>query len=114
MVIRRGEIWWAGLSGPEASEPGYRRPVLIVQSDEFNESRIGTVIAAALTTNLRLAEAPGNVPVEVEDTGLSRESVVNVSQLVTVDRSFLVERAGRVEDRVMLRVDDGIRLVLAL
>ena len=114
MVIRRGEIWWAGLPEPEASEPGYRRPVLIVQSDEFNESRIGTVIAAALTTNLRLAEAPGNVLVEVEDTGLSRESVVNVSQLVTVDRSFLVERAGRVEDRVMLRVDDGIRLVLAL
>ncbi len=114
MVIRRGDIWWAGLPEPEASEPGYRRPVLIVQSDEFNESRIGTVVAATLTTNLRLADAPGNVYVAAEETGLPRESVVNVSQLVTVDRSFLVERAGRVEDRVMLRVDDGIRLVLAL
>jgi mRNA interferase MazF len=114
VVIRRGDIWWAGLPEPEASEPGYRRPVLIVQSDEFNESRIGTVVAATLTTNLRLADAPGNVYVAAEETGLPRESVVNVSQLVTVDRSFLVERAGRVEDRVMLRVDDGIRLVLAL
>lgn len=99
---------------PEASEPGYRRPVLVVQSDDFNRSRIRTVIAVALTTNLRLSEAPGNVFVPAEDTGLARDSVVNVSQLVTLDRSFLAERAGEVEYRLMLQVEGGLRLVLAL
>lgn len=101
--------------GPsEASEPGYRRPVLVVQSDDFNRSCIRNVIAATLTTNLRLSEAPGNVAVAAEDTGLSRDSVINVSQLITLDKSFLVERAGQVEDRLMLQVEDGIRLALAL
>ena len=114
MVVRRGEIWWAELPEPEASEPGYRRPVLVVQSDDFNRSRISTVIAATLTTNLRLSEAPGNVLATAEDTGLSRDSVVNVSQLVTLDKSFLMERAGRVEYRLMLRIEDGIKLALAL
>jgi mRNA interferase MazF len=114
VVIRRGEVWWAGLPEPAASEPSYRRPVLVVSSDEFNHSRIRTVVAAVLTTNLRLAAAPGNVLVGAEETGLPRDSVVNVSQVVTVDKSFLAERTGLVGRRAMLAVEDGLRMVLAL
>ena len=112
-MIRRGEVWWTELSEPIASEPGYRRPVLIVQADEFNRSRIRTVIVAVLTTNLHLAAAPGNVLV-AEETGLSRDWVVNVSQVVTVDKSFLAEWVGLVGGRAMLAVEDGLRTVLAL
>ena len=112
--MRRGEIWWADLPTPVASEPGYRRPVLIIQSDEFNRSRIRTVIAAVLTTNLRLAEAPGNILVTTDETGLSQDSVVNVSQIITMDKSFLTAQVSQVSDRVMLLVEDGLRLVLAL
>ncbi len=112
--MQRGEIWWADLPTPVASEPGYRRPILIIQSDEFNRSRIRTVIAAVLTTNLRLAEAPGNILVTTGETGLPQDSVVNVSQVITVDKSFLMEQVSQVSDRVMLLVDEGLRLVLAL
>jgi len=86
--MQRGEIWWVDLPTPVASEPGYRRPVLIIQSDEFNRSQIRTLIAAVLTTNLRLAEAPGNILVTTGETGLPEDSVVNVSQVITVDKSF--------------------------
>ena len=113
-MMQRGEIWWADLPIPVASEPGYRRPVLIIQSDDFNRSRIRTVIVAVLTTNLRLAEAPGNVVVTVDQTGLPQDSVVNVSQVITIDKSFLAEQVSEVSDRVMLLVEDGLRLVLAL
>ncbi|MEM6755440.1 MAG: type II toxin-antitoxin system PemK/MazF family toxin [Cyanobacteria bacterium P01_C01_bin.38] len=112
--MQRGEIWWAELPTPVASEPGYRRPVIIIQSNEFNRSRIRTVIAAILTTNLRLAEAPGNVLLTVDETDLPRDSVVNVSQVITADKSFLIERVSQVSDRLMLLVDEGLRLVLAL
>ncbi|MFW9260082.1 type II toxin-antitoxin system PemK/MazF family toxin [Nostoc sp. CALU 546] len=112
--MQRGEIWWADLPTPVASEPGYRRPVLIVQSDEFNRSRIRTVIAVVLTTNLRLAEAPGNILVTTDETGLPQDSVVNVSQVITVDKSFLMEWVGQIGDRLMVLVDEGLRLVLAL
>jgi mRNA interferase MazF len=114
LVIRRGEVWWAELPEPVASEPGYRRPILVVQSDEFNRSRIRTVVAVVLTTNLRLAAAPGNVLVAAEEAGLPRDSVVNVSQVVTVDKSFLGERVGRVGERDVQAVEDGLRMVLAL
>ncbi len=97
-----------------ASEPGYRRPVLIIQSDDFNLSRIRTVVAVTLTTNLRLAEAPGNLLLAAEDTGLPRDSVVNVSQIITLDKTFLTERAGHLDDRAIASVEEGIRLVLAL
>ncbi|MGB3683463.1 MAG: type II toxin-antitoxin system PemK/MazF family toxin [Rubrobacteraceae bacterium] len=110
----RGEVWWAELPEPVASEPGYRRPVLIVQSDEFNRSRIRTVISVVLTTNLRLADAPGNVLVTKEDTALPKDSVANVSQTITLDKTFLTERVSRVSDRVMTSVEDGLRTVLAL
>lgn len=112
--MRRGEVWWAELPEPAASEPGYRRPVLIVQSDDFNRSRIRTVIAVVLTTNPRLAEAPGNVPVTKEDTALPRDSVANVLQIITLDKTFLTERVSRISDRIMMSVEDGIRAVLAL
>jgi mRNA interferase MazF len=112
--MQRGEIWWANLPTPIASEPGYRRPVLIVQSDDFNRSRIRTVIVVVITTNLRLAEAPGNVLVTTDETGLPQDSVVNVSQVITVDKSFLTEQVGQISDRVISLIEDGLRLVLAL
>ncbi len=88
--------------------------MLIIQSDDFNRSRIHTIIAVVLTTNLRLAAAPGNVPVSTEGTELPKDSVVNVSQIITVDKMFLRERVSRVNVRIMLMVEDGIRTVLAL
>lgn len=112
--MRRGEVWWAELPEPVAWEPGHRRPVLIVQSDDFNRSRIRTVIAVVLTTNLRLAGAPGNVQVSKEDTALSRDSVANVSQIITLDKTFLTERVSRISDRIMMSVEEGLRTVLAL
>jgi mRNA interferase MazF len=112
--VHRGEVWWAGLKESVASEPDYRRPVLVVSSDDFNRSRIKTVLAAILTTNLRLAEAPGNVLVAAGETGLPRDSVVNVSQVVTLDKAFLAERVGLVGGRAMLAIEDGLRTVLAL
>lgn len=112
--IERGEIWWADLPAPRRSEPGYRRPVLIIQADSFNRSRIQTAIVAAITTNLELAAAPGNVLLPARSAGLSRESVVNVSQLLTLDRGFLTERAGILPPRLQRSVDDGLRNVLQL
>jgi len=114
MVIRRGEIWWASLPQPRGSEPGYSRPVLIVQSDEFNRSRIGTVIAAVITSNTRLAEAPGNVLISRKASGLPKESVVNVSQLITLDKTFLRERVKKLATRELAQVENGLRLVLSL
>ena len=101
--IQRGEIWWADLAEPRRSEPGYRRPVLVVQADSFNRSRIQTAIVAL-----------GNVRLPARSTGLPRDSVVNVSQLVTLDRSFLTEHAGTLPPRLQGSVDEGLRLVLQL
>lgn len=113
-MIERGEVWWASLPEPSASEPGYRRPVLIVQADAFNRSRLQTVVAVVLTSNLRLVEAPGNVLVPADASGLPRDSVANVTQVITVDREFLSERAGRLRGRLVEAVDDGLRQVLDL
>jgi mRNA interferase MazF len=112
--MERGEIWWAELLNPAASEPGYRRPVVIVQSNAFNRSRIRTVVAVVLTSNLRLAEAPGNVLIPASDSGLPKDSVANVSQVITVDRTFLIERYGRLPAHLVRSIDDGLRLVLSL
>jgi mRNA interferase MazF len=109
-----GEIWWATLPSPTASEPGYRRPLLIIQSDDFNRSRINTVIAVVITSNLRLAEAPGNVVLSKKDTNLPKKSVANVSQLITVDKSFLTERVGKISSTKLGEVEAGVRLVLSL
>ena len=112
--IQRGEIWWAHLPEPRRSEPGHRRPVLVIQADSFNRSRIQTAIVAAITGNLELADAPGNVLAPARWPGLPRDSVVNVSQLLTLDRSFLTELAGTLPLRLQGSVDEGLRTVLEL
>jgi mRNA interferase MazF len=112
--IQRGEIWWAELPEPRRSEPGYRRPVLVVQAASFNRSRIQTVIVAVVTSNLGLADAPGNVLLPAPSSGLPQDSVVNVSQVLTLDRHFLSVRAGKLTARLQASVDEGLRLVLQL
>jgi len=114
VVIERGEVWWADLDEPGGSEPGYRRPVLLVQADSFNRSRLQTTIAVVLTSNVRLIDAPGNVLVPKQNSGLPKDSVANVSQLVTLDRDFLTKRAGKLPPRLLAAVDAGLKLVLAL
>lgn len=114
MVVERGQVWWADLGEPAGSEPGFRRPVLVVQSDAFNRSRLRTTVAVVLTSNLRLVDAPGNVLVPAKATGLPKDSVANVSQLITVDQDFLIELAGRIRGQLLKDVESGLRLVLAL
>ncbi len=112
--MRRGQVWWAELPEPSASEPGYKRPVLIVQADEFNSSRINTVIVVSLTSNLKLADAPGNVYLPKTKSGLSKDSVANVSQIITLDKSFLTEQVGALDNVGLNQVDEGLQLVLSL
>lgn len=112
--MRRGEIWWASLLEPAGSGPGFRRPLLIVSANSFNDSRINTVVAVVITSNLRLADAPGNVRLPAKGTGLAKASVANVSQVITVDKIFLTERIGRLNPRLLSEVDDGLRLVLSI
>ncbi len=112
--MRRGEIRWASLPEPAGSGPGYRRPLLIVQSNEFNDSRIQTVVCVVLTSNLKLSRAPGNVRLSKKTSGLKKESVANVSQLVTVDRRYLSKPVLCLPAQKMREVDDGIRLVLSI
>lgn len=114
MVIARGEVWWADLDEPAGSAPGYRRPVLVVQANAFNRSRLQTTIAVVLTSNLRLLDAPGNVLVPRAASGLPKDSVANVSQVVTVDRDFLTERTGKLPVRLLGAIDAGLKLVLDL
>jgi mRNA interferase MazF len=112
--VKRGEVWWADLPEPVGSGPGMRRPVVIVQSNPFNDSRVATVIVAVVTSNLSLADAPGNVRISKSESGLSKSSVVNVSQLLTVDHELLTRRVKMLTGQVISRIDDGLRLVLAL
>ncbi len=114
MVIKRGEIWWASLRKPSGSEPGYRRPLLVIQSDDFNRSRVNTVMAAVITSNLNLAKAPGNVLVKAKESGLQKDSVVNVSQVITVDKAFLTEKIGKLSSHQMEMVNNGLRLSMSL
>lgn len=114
MVIQRGDLWWASLPEPVSSEPGFRRPVLIIQSDDFNRSRINTVIAVVITSNIRLADAPGNVFLPHQATNLPKDSVANVSQVITLDKSFLTEQIGTLPLKQLHQIEAGLRLVLAL
>lgn len=114
MVVERGQIWWADLGKSSGSEPGFRRPILVVQNDAFNRSRLRTVVAVVLTSNLRLIDAPGNVLVPAKTAGLPKDSIANVSQIITVDRDFLAEPAGRIRGQLLKDVENGLRLVLAL
>ena len=108
-MIAQGEVWWADLGEPSSSAPGFRRPVVVVQGDAFNRSRIATVVCVALTSNLHWAEAPGNVLLDAKLTGLPKDSVANVSQLVTLDRAALTERVGALSagklELVLLGID---------
>jgi mRNA interferase MazF len=114
MEIARGDIWWADLPDPVASAPGGTRPLLIVQANPFNRSRISTVVAIAITSNARLADLPGNVSLPQRETGLKQPSVANVSQIITADRTFLRERVGRLQPETFARVESGLKLVLGL
>ena len=114
MVVHRGEVWWAELADPRASEPGFRRPILILQADSFNRSRIRTLVGIVLTSNMRLLDAPGNVLVPATASGLPKDSVANATQIVTLDRDYLDERAGKLSRKIMARIDHGVRLVLDL
>ena len=113
MVISQGDVWWADLGEPVGSEPGFRRPVVVVQGDSFNRSRIATVVCIPLTSNLRLVEAPGNVLLERDMTGLSKDSVANVSQPVTLDKSALTERVGNLPGAKLDLVLYGVDVVLS-
>ena len=112
--MQRGEIWWADLPDPSGAASGYRRPVLLLQADAFTRSRIATVIALVITGNLRLATAPGNVMLPSSDSGLPKDSVINVSQIVTLDKQSLDERVGQLSARTLDQVEHGVRLVLDL
>jgi mRNA interferase MazF len=111
-VIAQGDVWWADLAIPSGAEPGFRRPVVIVQGDSFNQSALRTVVAIPLTSNLRWADAPGNVRLTARATGLARDSVANVSQIVTVDRATLTERVGKLSSVKLDLVLAGIDIVL--
>ena len=111
-MIAQGKVWWADLGDPAGSEPGFRRPVVVVQGDAFNASTLRTIVCVALTSNLRWADAPGNVQLAARATGLPRPSVANVSQVVTLDRGTLTERAGRLSASSLELVLAGIDTTL--
>jgi len=114
VVISRGELWWAELPDPVGAAPGFRRPVVVLQADIFNRSRIDTVVVAVVTSNLRLAAAPGNVLLPASESGLPRDSVINVSQLVTLDKSMLDARVGALSRSTLEATEQGVKLVLDL
>jgi mRNA interferase MazF len=114
LVVRRGEVWWADLEEPRGSEPGYRHPLLILQADSFNESRLQTVVGIVISSNLRLLDAPGNVLLTAKSVGLPKDSVANVTQLVTVDKEYLGSKVGRLPPKTLALVETGVRLALEL
>jgi mRNA interferase MazF len=112
VVISQGEVWWADLPAPAGSGPGFRRPVVVVQGDVINRSRIATVVCVPLTSNLKWGAAPGNVPLSAALTGLPKDSVANVSQIVSVDKELLGERVGKLPRAKLELLLSGIELVL--
>ncbi len=114
MVVQRGEVWWAELAEPRGSEPGFRRPILVLQADAFNRSRLQTVIGLVLSSNVRLLDAPGNVLISAAASGLPKDSVANATQIVTLDRDYLDTKSRKLPAKVMARVEHGVRLVLDL
>lgn len=112
MVISQGEIWWADLPAPAGSGPGFRRPVVVVQSDALNRSRLATVVCVPLTSNLKWAAAPGNAPLPARLTGLPKDSVANVSQIVSVDKDLFTKRVGKLPRAKLEVLLSGIDVVL--
>jgi mRNA interferase MazF len=111
MVINQGDVYWIDLAEPDGSEPGHRRPLVVIQNNLFNNSRINTVVVCAVTSNLKRAKSPGNVLLESGEANLPRQSVVNVTQILTVDKSTLVEWIGMLSEKRMRQILDGVRLV---
>ncbi len=111
MVIKQGEIYWVDLADPKGSEPGYRHPHIVIQNNLFNDSRINTAVVCSLTSNLNRAKAPGNVMLNKGEANLSKQSVVNISQIFTVNKADLIEKIGQVSEKRMLEILDGIKLL---
>lgn len=114
MVIRRGQIWWVDFGPPRGASPGYERPAVVIQSDGFNKTDIDSVIVAIVTTNLQLSRMPGNVSVESGFGGLKEDSVINITQLFTLDKSDLLELLGTLPRSTVEQVNKGLRLVLSI
>jgi len=112
--MQRGDLWWATLPPPTGSGPGGRRPVIVIQADSFTQSRLRTVIVVIVSSNLALVNAPGNVPLPMPLSGLNRDSVANVSQLITVDKSLLTEFISALPETLIGKIEEGMRLVLGL
>ena len=111
MVIKQGEIYWVDLAEPKGSEPGYRHPHIVIQNNLFNDSRINTTVVCTLTSNLNRTKAPGNVMLNKGEANLSKQSVVNISQIFTVNKADLIEKIGQVSEKRMLEILDGIKLL---
>jgi mRNA interferase MazF len=109
--IRQGEVWWADLSEPSGSGPGFRRPILVIQGNPFNESKISTVVCIPLTSNLKWATAPGNVMLKKKLTGLTKDAVANVSQIISLDKIVLTEKCGRVPGSFIKQIFYGLDIV---
>ena len=112
MVIRQGDIYWVELGIPKGSEPGYRHPHVIIQNNVFNASRINTVVVCALTSNLKRARAPGNVLLQKGEGNIKKASVVNISQIITVDKSNLVEKIGSLSSTTIEKIIEGVKLLV--
>jgi len=113
MNYKKGEIWWVDLDEPRGSEPGYKRPVVVIQSDDFNKSKIRTIVVAVITSNLTLARAPGNISLGANKRiGLKKDSVVNVSQIITLDKSYLTKKAGSLNAIQKQELVEGLKLIL--
>ena len=107
----RGDIWWVDLGVPFGSEPGFKRPVVLIQDDSFNKSNIQTVIVASITTNLKLADAPGNIYIEPEESGLPKNGVINISQISTIDKQRLIEKVSRLPPSTIHEIDFGLKMI---
>lgn len=112
MSIRQGDIYWIDLGEPEGSEPGYRHPHVVVQNNVFNKSRIGTIVVCALTSNLKRADVPGNILLKKGEANLKKDSVVNVSQVVTVDKADCIEKIGNLSPARVQQIVEGLRLLI--
>ena len=113
-MMKRGEIWWASMDEPKGSEPGYRHPVVIASTNSFNDSLIQTIIAVVITSNIRLADAPGNFKLPKSKVGLSKDSVVNISQVITLDKTYFTNQIGKLNTKQIYQLNDGLKLVFGI
>jgi mRNA interferase MazF len=112
LEIRQGDIFWIDLGAPHGSEPGYKHPHVIVQNNVFNLSRINTVVVCAVTSNIKLSKAPGNILLQKGEGGLKKASVINISQILTIDKADLAEKIGRLSQARIKQIIDGVKLLI--